>query len=125
MLRRLGAVPVVVAGLVLTPLTSTPANAVPTQADGGTTVTQATVTTAAADCKYTPTSVALKGRPKALKFSVPDAADWNVRIPDAKVDAAPGRRVKTFYAKDFKNSDAGLHQPRWSAARRAAPARSG
>lgn len=93
-----------VAGLVLTPLTSTTALAVPADSEGG------AVTTAAADCVFTPRSVVLKGKPKALKFNVPDVSDWKVRIPDANVDAAPGRRVKTFYAKDFRNSDAGLHQ---------------
>ncbi|GAB3279198.1 hypothetical protein GCM10027456_71520 [Kineosporia babensis] len=97
----------IVAGLVLTPLTSTTALAVPPEVvESG----AADVTTAAADCNFTPRSVVLKGRPKSLKFSVPEATDWNVRIPDANVDAAPGRRVKTFYPKDFANSDAGLHQ---------------
>lgn len=92
-----------VAGLVLTPLTANHALAAPSPAEGD------TIAPAAA-CTFTPRSVALKGRPKALKFDVPGVSDWKVRIPDANVDAAPGQRVKTFYAKDFRNSDAGLHQ---------------
>ncbi len=103
MLRRLGGVSVLVAGLSLTPLTATTAQAVPTGAEGG-------ALTTAADCQFTPRSVVLKGRPISLKFSVPDATDWGVKIPDLGVDAAPGRRVKTFQAKAYQNSDAGLHQ---------------
>jgi hypothetical protein len=84
MLRRLGGISVLIAGLAFAPMTANTALAVPSAAEGG--------AVTAADCQFTPRSVVLKGRPISLKFNVPDATDWGVKVPDLAVDAAPGRR---------------------------------
>jgi len=103
MLKRLGGATVIIAGLVLAPLTSTAASA--------TRPTGAGVQAAAEDCVYTPGSVTLKGKPIGLKFDVPEAAEtWSVKVPELGVDAAPGHLMKTFHRKAFENSDAGLHE---------------
>jgi len=103
MIRRLGGVSALVAGLFLAPLTAT-AQAAPLSAEGGATPV------AAAACQFTPRSIVLRGRPMSVPFNVPNVADWGVRVPDLGVDAAPGHRVKTFQAKAFENADAGLHE---------------
>lgn len=101
MLTRLGGASAIVAGLVLAPLTSTAA---------APTLSAVVDAQAAGDCVYTPGSVTLKGKPIGLKFEVPEATDWAVKVPDLGVDAGPGHRVKTFQRKAFENADAGLHE---------------
>ncbi|MBT0770703.1 hypothetical protein KIH74_17295 [Kineosporia sp. J2-2] len=99
MLRRLGGVSVVVAGLVLTPLASGSAHADDTAAANP---------GAAAECAYSPNSLLLGSDAKAVKFEVPDAGSWRVQVPALGIDAAPGHVVKNFLPKTFKNSQAGL-----------------
>ncbi|GLY31354.1 hypothetical protein [Kineosporia sp. NBRC 101731] len=102
MFRRLGGVTALVAGLAFTPLTSGSAHATPSDSESGSLRTAAT-------CAYTPSTLVLGADPRSVKFVVPDAADWRVRIPDLAVDSRPGFQVKHFEPKDYKNADAGLH----------------
>ncbi|GAB6900630.1 hypothetical protein JCM9957A_37200 [Kineosporia succinea] len=94
----------IVAGLAFTPLTSGSALAAPASSEGG------TVTTAAATCAFTPNTLVLGADPRAVKFAVPGASDWRVRVPDLEIDARPGFQVKHFEPKKYHNADAGLHQ---------------